>query len=86
MVDGTVILALRQYPQGGWATRVSKSKTTAKIPLSLDGRGIKGEGEQDSPSLCHSGQSEESKISDHNTPARHCGLDPQSRGAAGRHG
>ena len=40
------------------------------IPLSLDGRGIKGEGDsKKNPTLCHSEQSEESKISDHITPA-----------------
>ena len=37
---GAVILALRQYPQGG----------APPIPLSLDGRGIKGEGENDASS------------------------------------
>ena len=36
-----VILALRQYPQGG----VNRTKQPTKSPLSLDGRGIKGEGE-----------------------------------------
>ena len=40
-----------------------KNKPTI-LPLSLDGRGIKGEGEQqDNPTQCHSEQSEESKIS-----------------------
>ena len=37
-----VILASRQYPQGGATTRQHNH-----IPLSLDGRGIKGEGEND---------------------------------------
>ena len=36
-----VILALRQYPQGG-ATTIQHQPTN---PLSLDGRGIKGEGD-----------------------------------------
>ena len=49
----TVILALRQYPQGGRVTRVNKSKPTDRIPLSLDVRGIKGEGDSKTvPSYC----------------------------------
>ena len=99
----SVILALRQYPQGGeqpgttdrhcgldpqsrgGATQGgrhacvphrhtgfkavstggdNKTKPTDRIPLSLDGRGIKGEGENDA-----------------SASSRHCGLDPQSRGA-----
>ena len=44
--------------------RVNKSKTTDRIPLSLDGRGIKGEGDSKTfPPPCHSEQSEESKNS-----------------------
>ena len=38
-----VILALRQYPQGG------EDNDAQPYPLSLDGRGIKGEGENDAP-------------------------------------
>ena len=38
-----VILASRQYPQGGGVTQVSKTTQTT-FPISLDGRGIKGEG------------------------------------------
>ena len=42
-----VILALRQYPQRGATTRHPNHQS----PLSLDGRGIKGEGEQDNTLL-----------------------------------
>ena len=56
----SVILALRQYPQGRATTRQHNQPN----PLSLDGRGIKGEGDsKKTPTLCHSEQSEESKIS-----------------------
>ena len=44
-----VILASRQYPQDGRVTRVKQAKTTNHIPFSLDGRGIKGEGEINAP-------------------------------------
>ena len=44
-VDQPVILASRQYPQGGVAT----SQNNQQNPLSLDGGGIKGEGENDAP-------------------------------------
>ena len=38
----------RRRETTGWGvTRVNKSKPTDQIPLSLDGRGIKGEGEND---------------------------------------
>ena len=55
----SVILASRQYPQGGRVTRVNKSNTTDRIPLSLDGRGPKpvpvpdtgAEGENDATAL-----------------------------------
>ena len=40
-VSLTVILALRQYPQGRATTRQHNRQN----PLSLDGRGIKGEGD-----------------------------------------
>ena len=43
-----VILASRQYPQGGVTTRQPKPP----IPLSLDGRGIKGEGDSKTVPPC----------------------------------
>ena len=43
----------------GAETGQGDNKTTQPYPLSLDGRGIKGEGENDAPT-CHSEQSEES--------------------------
>ena len=51
-----VILALRQYPQGG------DNNINPPIPLSLDGRGIKGEGENDaSASSRHCGLDPQSR-------------------------
>ena len=38
-----LVLASRQYPQG----RANNKTKPTTFPLSLDGRGIKGEGEQD---------------------------------------
>ena len=47
---GAVILASRQYPQGG---RRQQDNTNRQNPLSLDGRGIKGEGETRQHQHCH---------------------------------
>ena len=60
----------------------NKTTPTNRIPLSLDGRGIKGEGEQDKTTTYrHTGFK---AVSTGQCP-RHCGLDPQSRGAVTRH-
>ena len=52
-----------------------KNKPTI-LPLSLDGRGIKGEGD---PALDTGAEGE----NDASAPSRHCGLDPQSTGRQG---
>ena len=94
-----VILALRQYPQGG-ATTIQHRHVIADLIRNPEVRGRADS--KTIPSPCHSEQSEESKISDQQlprpvmltsrqypqgcetrmgAPLRHCGLDPQSRGA-----
>ena len=63
----TVIADLIRNPEvnGGATIR----QPNRQNPLSLDGRGIKGEGENKTvPPPCHSEQSEESKISDPHDP------------------
>ena len=61
----------------------NKPTPTDRIPLSLDGRGIKGEGENETVPSLHP---VDSRLRGNDGPACHCGLDPPSRGAdATRH-
>ena len=62
-----LVLASRQYPQGGETT----SQNNRPNPLSLDGRGIKGEGENDaSASSRHCGLDPQSRGEGWGIPTR----------------
>ena len=95
--DSPVILALRQYPQGGDVATSLRTKSAIQrggraglttiqhnhqYPLSLDGRGIKGEGDSKTTQPTASSYWLQGSIhsAGHDDPVI-AGLDPQSRGA-----